>query len=115
VLKVGQKLSGPIVTGKSETYWGREVKRLFEAAGLSFSSHSCRRGAAKWEYRCGCDIETIKNVGRWASLENLSIYISETMALRKRQTIMDEIQFWISGVSTRIHNSIPCQNSSRFL
>jgi hypothetical protein len=74
----GEKLCGPSVAGKSEQYWGREVKRLFEAAGLSYSSHSCRHaGAAQWAYWCGCDIETIKNVGCWVSLENLSIYISE--------------------------------------
>jgi hypothetical protein len=86
VLKSGQKLCGPIVTSKSEGYSGREVKRLFEGAGLSYSSHSCRRGAAQWAYQYGSDIETIKNVGRWVSLENLSIYISEAkkIALEKK-------------------------------
>jgi hypothetical protein len=77
--------TGPIVSGKCEKTWGNDMKKVFEKAGLKYTSHSCRRGAAQWAYRCCDDLEVVKNVGRWVSLENLSYYISEAKKIAEEK------------------------------
>ena len=40
------------------------------------SSHSVRRTAAQWAARCGTNLITVRDVGRWETLEHLAKYVS---------------------------------------
>jgi hypothetical protein len=72
-------LGGPITKSMSEDWYNKRLKEVFQnTAGLeNCTGHSIRRTAAQWARRCGADLFVIKNVGRWASLDNLALYLIE--------------------------------------
>lgn len=86
--------------------WRNTLRTLFHKAGYKCSSHSIRRSAAMWASRCGLGFDVIKDIGRWASSEELSKYLAEGRILEERKYADDEvgdhlIGFWILDVHTR--------------
>jgi hypothetical protein len=65
----------PLTSGQYQ----RQLINLFNHTGANIvpSSHSLRRSAAQWAARCGADINIIRNVGRWETLQHLIGYIAE--------------------------------------
>lgn len=55
-----------------------------ESAGLHFTPHSFRAGAATQARLDGTDLNEIKRRGRWASDVTLRMYLDETMAIAAR-------------------------------
>jgi hypothetical protein len=65
----------------ADTYQ-KNVVLLFNAAGFQgCSSHSVRRSAAQWAGRCGANVNTIKNIGRWLCLMHCQKYTAEGVQL----------------------------------
>jgi hypothetical protein len=71
---------------ESNTYMVH-LRILCDKAGQDceiLSSHSVRRSAAQWAGRCGADLVTVRNIGRWMSLLNLARYVSDGVQLHRQ-------------------------------
>jgi hypothetical protein len=72
--------NAPMFTRLGSIQYQKALSDLFKEAGQhceACSSHSVRRSAAQWAGRCGADVCTIKNIGRWICLTHLLKYVSE--------------------------------------
>jgi hypothetical protein len=92
----------------SETY-RKHLKALFKAADLpDSSSHSVRRSAAQWAFRCCEESLIVRNVGRWVSLDNVVAYLCEgtrrlTEYLDEHGLTIDPIgEFWFFNSRTMV-------------
>jgi hypothetical protein len=101
----------PIFTPMDSRTYQKALRQLFKGAGVeceACSSHSVRRSAAQWAGRCGANIVTIKNVGRWETLLNLLRYVSDgvqvhTMAMQDSTSGVDPIfEFYPFNVKTAV-------------
>ena len=89
----------PLFDVTSDTYQ-THVKDIFDYAfeitddekWLDYSSHSVRYSAVMWARQCGADLQIIRRVGRWASLEILMGYMGEGEQDMRIANLLDGIQ-----------------------
>jgi hypothetical protein len=100
--------SEPVYKKLSSKVHQKHVSNLFDELDLDGSSHSVRRMAAQWAARCKADINVIKNVGRWSSLDHLVVYLDEGLQTHATRVLdsadgVDPIsKFWVFNHGTAV-------------
>jgi len=75
---------GPILPPISATTYQGHLKLVFHKIGVDCSSHSIRRTGAQLAARCGCDLDVIRDIGRWVCVNHVADYLAEGRAFRHR-------------------------------
>jgi hypothetical protein len=107
--------SDPILPRMSSQTYQLNLKKLFacneyDAAGKGkytcYSSHSIRRSAAQWAGRCGLGELTIRDIGRWCSLDNMAKYVAEGERIKSEMEfnhgIDPIVNFWVMSADTKL-------------
>lgn len=66
------------------------LSTIFEALDLECSSHSIRRSAAQWAVRCSADLNIVRNVGCWKTIQILLICLAEGKKKAEQATLDSE-------------------------
>jgi hypothetical protein len=96
----------PILPKMTSTTYQGNLKKMF-GKHTCYSSHSVRRSAAQWAGRCGLGELTIRDIGRWCSLDTMGRYVAEGKRMKAEMEVdhggIDPIvNFWVMNADTHV-------------